>query len=63
MYNLITHDRIKKTINGEEKLVSFVTEGLCKGCGSCTSACPAGAIEQKGFKRTQIISMVDAAID
>jgi heterodisulfide reductase subunit A len=56
-------ERIKKTINGEEKLISFVTEGLCKGCGSCTSACPAGAIEQKGFKRGQIISMVDAAID
>jgi len=40
-----------------------INTALCKGCGSCVSACPSGAIEQKGFKREQIISMIDGAVD
>ncbi len=47
--------------DGKTKRLSKVLEGVCKGCGSCVSACPSGAIEQKGFKREQIISMIDAA--
>ncbi|UCE38493.1 MAG: FAD-dependent oxidoreductase [Thermoplasmata archaeon] len=38
-----------------------VDAASCKGCGSCASTCPSGAIEQKGFKKEQIISMIDAA--
>jgi len=49
-------------VDGEEKKVSHVLEGVCKGCGACAGACPSGAIGQKGFKRIQISSMVDAAM-
>lgn len=49
-----------ETKDGKTKRLSKVLEGVCKGCGSCVSACPSGAIEQKGFKREQIISMIDA---
>jgi len=49
--------------DGKEIRLSKVIEGICKGCGSCVSACPSGAIEQKGFKREQIVSMIDAAAE
>ena len=49
--------------DGKEVRLSKVIEGVCKGCGSCVSACPSGAIEQKGFKREQIVSMIDAAAE
>jgi len=40
-----------------------VTDALCKGCGACAAACPSGAMEQKGFKSTQLLAMVDAALE
>jgi len=49
------------SIDGETNLAK-VTEVLCQGCGSCAATCPSGAIQQKGFQRKQILSMVDAAI-
>ena len=54
---------ITETEDGETKRLSKIIEGVCKGCGSCVSACPSGAIEQKGFKRKQIISMIDVATE
>ena len=44
-------------------LKSNVNAGLCKGCGCCVASCPSGAMEQKGFKNSQIIAEVDACLD
>ena len=46
----------------EETNLAKVTEVLCQGCGGCAATCPSGAIQQEGFQRKQILSMVDAAI-
>ena len=42
---------------------SNVNAGLCKGCGCCVASCPAGAMEQRGFKNKQIIAEIDACLD
>ena len=46
-----------------EKKKAIVNEGLCKGCGCCVAACPSGSMEQRGFKTTQIIAAIDAALE
>jgi heterodisulfide reductase subunit A len=43
-----------------EENVARVDELLCKGCGTCCSACPTGAAQLKGFKKDQMMAMVDA---
>jgi heterodisulfide reductase subunit A len=45
---------------GPEKNVARVDEGLCKGCGTCCGACPTGAAQLKGFKKEQMMAMVNA---
>ncbi|MEM2900863.1 MAG: 4Fe-4S dicluster domain-containing protein, partial [Thermoplasmata archaeon] len=45
------------------KKIAKVNEGLCKGCGACAGACPSGAMEQKGFKNSQLIAMIDSALE
>ena len=47
----------------QEKRVAKVNETLCKGCGTCTGACFSGAINQRGFKREQILAMTKAALE
>jgi heterodisulfide reductase subunit A len=51
----------KSEIRGlEGKVVSEVNAALCKGCGLCAAACPNGAVQQRGFTDTQLLSMVNA---
>ncbi|MCK5399506.1 4Fe-4S binding protein [bacterium] len=42
--------------------LAVVNEILCKGCGSCSGACPTGASQQKWFDITQLRAMLEAAL-
>jgi len=50
-------------IADEETGITQVIPVLCQGCGDCTVACPSGAIQQRVFEKTQLIAMLDAALD
>jgi heterodisulfide reductase subunit A len=39
-----------------------VNEVLCKGCGACAAACPAGAAVQNGFTYEQILAEIEGAL-
>jgi len=47
----------------EETGITQVIPLLCQGCGVCTVACPSGAIQQRVFEKTQVMAMLDAALD
>ena len=40
--------------------VARINGSLCKGCGTCTSWCPSGAIVAKHFTDRQVHAMIDA---
>ncbi len=50
-------------IADEETGITQVVPLLCQGCGVCTVACPSGAIQQRVFEKTQLMAMLDAALD
>jgi heterodisulfide reductase subunit A len=50
-------------IADEETGITEVIPLLCQGCGACTVACPSGAIQQRVFEKTQLMAMLDAALD
>ncbi|MBN2024677.1 MAG: CoB--CoM heterodisulfide reductase iron-sulfur subunit A family protein [Pirellulales bacterium] len=53
-YNAIEFD--------EEKKVSRVIAALCKGCGTCVAACPAGVITGAHFNNQQIFAEIEGAL-
>ena len=53
-YNAIEFD--------EEKEVSRVITALCKGCGTCVAACPAGAITGAHFNNEQIFAEIEGIL-
>jgi heterodisulfide reductase subunit A len=50
----------KATVFDEEKGVMTVNAALCKGCGSCGGACPAGAITIKHYTDAQIFAQLES---
>lgn len=50
-----------RAINPETKKAE-VTAALCQGCGACVATCPNGAAGQKGFEKSQLMAMLEAAM-
>jgi heterodisulfide reductase subunit A len=46
--------------NGRQ--VASVNEALCKGCGVCVAACPAGAAVQNGFTNEQVMAEIEGIL-
>jgi heterodisulfide reductase subunit A len=46
----------------EDPGVSVVNPALCKGCGTCVAACPAGAMSGAHFTDAQIRSEVEGLL-
>jgi heterodisulfide reductase subunit A len=40
--------------------VARINASLCKGCGTCASWCPSGAITARHFTNRQITAQIDA---
>jgi heterodisulfide reductase subunit A len=48
---------------GHKMNVAKVNEALCKGCGTCAAVCLNGAIQQKMFEDTQLLSMIARCLE
>ncbi len=53
-YEAITYDYNRKVIE--------VNDALCKGCGTCAAACPAGVMTARHFTDAQIFAQIEAAL-
>jgi heterodisulfide reductase subunit A len=40
-----------------------VNDVLCKGCGTCASACPSGAMSVHHYTAEQILAQIDAMVE
>ena len=45
------------------KQVAYINEALCKGCGACAAACPAGAAVQHGFTNEQVMAEIEGILE
>jgi heterodisulfide reductase subunit A len=46
----------------QEHMVAEVNEVLCKGCGTCVTTCPAGAMTQLGYTDEQIFVEIEGLL-
>jgi heterodisulfide reductase subunit A-like polyferredoxin len=44
-------------------LVATVDPAACKGCGGCVPACPADAIDLKGYTDAQVRAAIDGLLE
>jgi heterodisulfide reductase subunit A len=51
-----------KMVDFNGRLVAHVNEVVCKGCGACAAACPAGAATQYGFTDAQVMAEIEGAL-
>jgi heterodisulfide reductase subunit A len=42
------------------KMRASVNDAMCKGCGTCGSSCPGGAIWMQHFATPQLVAQIDA---
>jgi heterodisulfide reductase subunit A len=42
----------------EKKNTAVINDAVCKGCGTCAAACRCSAIDLRGFRDSQIVSML-----
>jgi len=47
-------------MNGRQ--VAHINSALCKGCGSCSTVCPSGAMQQLGFREDQTLVEINEAL-
>jgi heterodisulfide reductase subunit A len=46
----------------EDRQVTEINPALCQGCGTCVSACPAGAITGTHFSNEQIMAQIEGVL-
>ena len=54
--------RAIEMVDWNGRLVAMVNEVLCKGCGACVAACPAGAATQNGFTNEQVMAEIEGIL-
>jgi heterodisulfide reductase subunit A len=49
-------------VDHDGKQVAYINEVLCKGCGACAAACPAGAAIQHGFTMDEVLAELEGIL-